>query len=314
MIHFLYGEDNFSLQVKLKDIEADFIKSEQTDLNITKLNGAKIKSNDLSGAIFSQPFLGNKRLCIIKNLLLEGSDAAIQKYLETNLTKFPDYSVVVFVEEGMPDGRSAFFKALKKLPAASYFPPLGDLEVKRWIEAKIKDNNLTIKSDAAYKLQLFVGADLWRLSNEIDKLSLYKMQKGESEISSADIELMVSAENSPNIFDLTDAIAAKDEKKALKILHQSLLAGEEEMKLFNLIIGQYRKMLIIDDLISHKLPLEKSKLHPFVVKKIQGSLKYFRKNEVMRNYLFLQDIDVKIKTGQIDPKVALDSFIVDCCA
>ena len=86
------------------------------------------------------------------------------------------------------------------------------------------------------------------------------------------------------------------------------------MKLFNMIISHYRKMLIVDDLLVSHLSPEISKIHPFLIKKIESTLRKFRKNEVKRNYLMLADLDVRIKSGRIDPKVALDCFVADCCS
>ncbi|MEI6499233.1 MAG: DNA polymerase III subunit delta [bacterium] len=314
MIYFLYGEDNYSLHQKLREIEQSFLEAEKTDLNISKLDGAKIKKNDFLGIISAMPFLGTKRLIIINNFLLENKDETLIKYIEKNMATFPDYSEIVFAENGLPDGKGTLFKALKKMPNAIQSPLLDERAVKQWIEARVAELGCKIYNDAIYKLQFFVGADLWRLENEIIKLSMYAKHRGTGEIVQADIELLVQSENLPGVFDLTDAIAAKNEKKALLILHQSLNGGEEEMKMFNIIISHYRKMLIIDDLLVNHRPLELSKIHPFVAKKIQSTLRLFRKNEVKRNFLMLQDIDVRIKTGKIDAKTALDCFIVDCCS
>lgn len=314
MIHFLYGEDNYSLHQKLKEIERAFFDAEQTDMNISKLDGGKIKKNDFLGIISAMPFLGNKRLIIIKNFLLENKDEALIKYIEKNMNDFPDYSEIVFAEEGMPDGRGALFKSMKKLPNATLFPMLDQLAIKKWILKEVAKYDCKIAESAIYKLQFFIGADLWRLENEIMKLAMHASQRGAGEITQADVELMVVSESLPGVFDLTEAIGSKDAKRALTILHQSLNGGEEEMKLFNMIISHYRKMLIIDDLLAeHKSP-EISKIHPFVIKKIESTLRKFRKNEVKRNYLMLQDIDVRIKSGKIDAKTALDCFVADCCS
>lgn len=313
MLFFLYGDNLFSLQKSAQKVERDFIAKENSDLNVIRIDGEKTTLSDLSVALASLPFLGNRRLLVIKNLS-KNSSKELKKDVANGLEEIPTTSVTLFIEEGEPDKRESLFKELTKKATTKVFalPPIQALP--RLIREKVQSLGLEIGEAAAERLALLVGADLMRLDNEIEKLILFARSKSEKEISISDINISVEASPSFKIFDLTDAIGQKNLPKALKVLHEFLGHGEDASLIFNMVIREIRNMLIISDL-AKIMPEQKiaseAKMHPFVVKKTLSNLRRFQKGEIERYFLKLRDADWQIKSGQIEQETALIKLIVD---
>jgi DNA polymerase-3 subunit delta len=316
MIHFIYGEDTFRSLEALKKIELDFVKSEGDLLNIDKLDGSDLGQGVLESKVQALPFLGSKRLIIVRNLLSEGKKE-IKKDAENLLKSIPETSILAFFEEGTPDKRESLYKMLDKLPNRQFYPQLEGFGLRDWISKKAIDNNSEITRESIEKLILFVGPDLFRLDNELSSLSLFVQSQGRKKIEVNDVEKLVEPNNNFKIFDLTDAIAAKNAKKALQVLYAFRKSGEDEFKIFNLIIHQIRTMLVVNDLLRRKFSSDQiakeAGIHPFVAKKTTSSLRGFSGERLFVMHNQLLETDWQVKSGQLDMISSLEMLIVDFC-
>jgi DNA polymerase III delta subunit len=68
-------------------------------------------------------------------------------------------------------------------------------------------------------------------------------------------------------------------------------------------------MLILKDLEERRKSLSLSGLHPFVVKKTSGLCRYFSFPQLKEIYKKIYQTDLQIKTGQLDPELAIDLFV-----
>lgn len=315
MINFIYGEDIYRSQETLQNLERDFVKS-YGDLNVDKFEGSDLTKGLMASKVFAMPFLGEKRLVIVKNLLSD-SDKTIRTEVESFLDKMPETTEVMIWEAGSPDKRDTLFKKLDKLPSKQIFYPLDGFGLRKWIEDEVAGNDCKISSTALAKLIIYVGPDLFRLKNEITILANYALGMGREQIETEDVDKFVEPSNTSKVFDLTDAIVSKSCKKAITVLNKFRKSGEDDYRILNLIIHQIRTMLVVDDLSSSKMSADQiakeSRIHPFVVTKTLYSLKNFTKQRLIKMYGKLGEIDMKIKSGRIDIGCALELLVVDFC-
>jgi DNA polymerase III subunit delta len=130
------------------------------------------------------------------------------------------------------------------------------------------------------------------------------------------VELLVKANLAGNIFEMIDALGNKNKKAALKLLHRHLKNGEDPFYIFSMFVYQFRNLLKVADYkenggLAEKEIANASKLHPFVVKKSLNQINNFSLDRLKKVYQKLGNLDLKIKTGKIDIKLALDKFIVE---
>lgn len=309
MIVFLYGEDNFRLKQKVRQLKEKFISSSLGDTNLAILEAEKTDFNEMARQILAMPFLSRKRLVIVENLLKKGKKSDQEKMNEF-LKKIPESTVLTFVEESVPDRRSSLFKKLSQLPQAAEYKPLEGDALRRWIKKEAESRSGEIESDAVGKLAEYVGSDLWRMSNEIEKLVLYQKK-----ITLENIELFVAKEVQANIFNLIEQTAAQNPKKAIYELYQLLKDNQAEIYILTMLAYQYRNLLIIKDTQERNPSLsrfelaKKTRLHPFVVGKGLSVVGRYTLNDLKQIYRKILNFDTRLKTGKIESRVALELLV-----
>lgn len=318
-----YGEDLYSLREKVNFWKEEFIKKHGGDMNLETLEGKILTPDHFRSAIMTMPFLGEKRLVICKNFLLEG-DKEIQKEISSLLENFvPDFCVTVFAEEGLPDQRLSLFKKLQKCGKVEEFKCKTGGALLSWIFKICKKLGAEIEEEAAIYLSELTGGDLYRMENEIHKLAHYAIGRS---ITKSDIELLVDMKLDTSIFRLTDALGNSDQKRSLAILHQLLESGEDLHRTLFMIIRQFRIIAQVKDLMNQGLRkaaiAAKIAEHPYVCGIAMNQANNFSPEKLREIYEALLKIDTKLKTGGIkifsgDERefiLAVDIFIVDTCS
>ncbi len=308
MILFLYGEDNFRSRQKLNQIREKYLTS-SGDVNLVILENPDIKFEDFKSYVEALPFLVEKRLVVARNFL-----GKIKKELSEKIVKYldsvPETTVLVFWEEGTLDKRGALFSKLNKISKFQEFNLLLGADLTKWIREEVKRLGGEISPLAAELLASYVGSDLWQMDQEIKKLVNF-----DPEVTAENIEKLVNANLSSNIFNMVDALGQKNSKKALKIMHELLETGENEMYLLTMITRQIRNILLVKDCLSEdfsRYAISKIlKLHPFVVQKAIVQAANFSFEELKNIYEKLLETDIAIKTGRLEPILALDLLVVN---
>ena len=315
MIIFLYGEDTYRSQKRLKTLRDKFVeKYTDTNLEIFEedFDIAKIK-----GSVTALPFLAEKRLVIIKNIFksknptslkLRGTSKNILDSIADLLENVPEETVLIFWEEGVPDKRIALFKKLIK-EKTEEFEKLQGHKLTKWIEDEVSRKGGKISAKNAEKLASYVGDDLYQMENEVEKLTSFK---DKDEIKTEDIEALVKAKLSSNIFNLVDSIGERNYKKAARYTHELLEQGENEIYILSMIARQIRNLLLVLDLKDNfdKMRIAKETgIHPYVVQKALLQTRNFDSNGLKSIYQKLLETDIAIKTGEKDSRLALDLLV-----
>lgn len=317
MFIFIYGADTYRSQQKLKEIIDSYKEIRRGGLNLEYLDSSKLDFQEFKNRIQQVSIFNEKKLIILLNQPFANIELK-QKFLEEEkkynfLTKIASSSdIVLFYEKGEVSKKDPFFIFLKQHSKSQEFQLLTGQKLKKWIEDSFKIQQSKIEPRAIQLLIDFVGNDLWRLSNEIKKLISY--QKDEL-IKVDDVLLLVKPKIDLNIFNTIDAIAIKDKKTALNLLHSHIEKGDSLPYLFSMIVYQFRNLLIIKDLIESGRPnhllLKETKLHPYVVQKTYKQAQRFTFLELSKIYQKILQIDTNIKTGKIDPEIALDLLVAE---
>jgi len=140
----------------------------------------------------------------------------------------------------------------------------------------------------------------------------HKLKPKDIGISGKDIELLIKPKIETDIFQTIDAIAEKNKKRAFKFIKAHLEKGDSPFYLFSMINFQFRNLLIIKDLMEKNLsPYSLNHLHPYVIKKSISLLEKFSFSELKKIYQKIFQLDLDVKTGKIEPEMALDLLITE---
>jgi len=315
MLYFLYGEDSYRAREKLEAIKVKYIDASLGDTNLVVLD-AQDKSldiNRITRELLALPFLAKHRLVVIKNLLKVKANKNLQAAMEKLIPKIPDTTHLIIYEDNLPDRRLALFKKLIKLGSSQEFKPLDGFALNNWVEQKCSSYNSKIDRKAVEKLVGYVGNDLWRMDNEIQKLINFNPEA----ITVEDIEILIIPKETSAIFVFIDFLAKRDIKNTSQELHKLMASRENELYVLSMIVYQFRNILVIKDLLERNIPereiARESKLHPFVVQKTIPLAKKYSMITLKKIYQDLLDYDLKIKSGKIEPKAAISMLIFEIC-
>jgi DNA polymerase-3 subunit delta len=323
MLIFVYGTDSYSSTKKVEAMRVQFKnKFDPAGLNLLELppqSGNKIEIGEVSQAITSPPFLGEKRLVIIKNLLVGLKKAEAEPWLSV-LQKIPESSIVILwdKESEKTIEKNEIFKKLSGGDDVHCYPAplLGDGELNKWAINFCKSINLTIAPGLLSKVVAMVGADLWQLSGELQKL---KARSNGTAVSEQMVNELVRANVDDQIFAFIDAVAAKDRSRAMKMLSDERLAGAEDMYLFAMIARQVRLLLSARDVIDRQprasaaIWAQELGVHPYVAQKTIAQAKSFSFEFLKKLHDLCFELDRQLKLG-LDQGLAVDRLVSEFVA
>jgi DNA polymerase-3 subunit delta len=319
MFYLFHGEDEFSRAEAVQSLKQRMGSDPaMTDLNTTVLDGSKITLGELRHACDTIPFMADRRLVIVEELLGALSargEQASKKVLDELVAYLPHLSPttrLVFVENRrILQNHPVYQLALtEECGHVQEFVPPKKGALLRWIAKRAERHGGQITSGATGELAAFVGNDLRLLDKEIAKLVAYA--GSERPISLDDVHLLVSYAQEANVFHMVDALGRRDGRTAMRLLHQ-LLQNQPPLALLGMIVRQFRILVQVKELGEQGLGpreiAEKLRLHSFVVEKGSRQARNFSMAQLETVYDKLVETDVAIKTGQEDPVLALDLLV-----
>lgn len=317
MIIYIYGEDTFRSRQYLKEQIEKFKKARDPQgYNVVVLDGAKLDSGKIFSEIYAMPFLAEKKMIVIENVLSSSEKELLAELIvRIKEKKIPESNITVFWQgetKGKTKEVAELEKILKVEKYAKKFEYLSGPLLKNWVEQEIKRLGGSISSQAAQYLVNNSANNVWQLSSLLEQLFLYTNQK---EIQLKDVQLFLGEKADDNVFNMVEAIVSGNHKLAYKLLEAQRKLGEDDFKIFGLIAWQFKMLLQmrslydVEDNITSDVAAKKLKIHPFVAKKNWSMMKKNPIKYLTGIYNELLDIDIKTKTGRADQSLLLDVFV-----
>lgn len=319
--HVLYGEDAPTLKDRLEAFLAEHTDPADVGLNLTRLDAAATAA-DIEAAAGALPFMADLRVVLVENLTASAGGRTVIDALPEMLPRLPDWARVVFAETHLKsDSRQAAArsKALKKLINAVEGDPRGrvqafalpqERERPRWIMERARSRGGEIEPQAAALLAHRIGEDLTLADMELAKLSTYAAGRA---ISAEDVERLTPYSPEASIFEMVDALGQRQGEKALTLVRQLLDDGDDPLRIYGMIIRQYRLLLMVREQLDRgQTPATMEKtigVKGWLARKLAGQAGYYSLDLLERIYRKLLEIDLDMKTGQMDPVLALETLI-----
>lgn len=190
----------------------------------------------------------------------------------------------------------------------------------RWLMAEAKRREVQIEPDAARELVDSLGADMMMVESEFEKLVLYVAEK--RRITLGDVETMVLAAKQRSLYELTDAISAKDKARALALLHGLLNASDagEDSGIGHLymLARTFRQMLVIveknvrDSRAIWQALWQGFRMPPFAAEDlIRQARRYKSRRDLMRALRLIARADLELRSQPPDKRLVLERLILD---
>lgn len=334
MFYLLHGEDDFSSREQLKKLrqQGDF------EYNQDIFSGAEAGLKAILLAADTMPFLTEQRLVVVDGLPKKKRSSAesresgnkggkagkgkkasntltragFEKELAEHIPLMPESTVLVILTEETLEASNPLIKTAEQYGKIFHSALPKGAALESWINKRAKQINTKITGEATKLLADFMGNNLRLLANEIDKLATY-VGSGAT-ISATDVQQLSAQVQEARIFDLTDALAQRNRKQALNILHDLLSDGEPPLKLIGTITSQVRSLLLVKELaqkgsrtaeIASKLGIA-----PFVADKSLRQVGNFTTVQLESTYRQLLETDAALKRSRLTPEMALDLLVV----
>ncbi|MSP13341.1 MAG: DNA polymerase III subunit delta [Chloroflexi bacterium] len=336
MFYILHGDDEFSRSEALDELKHKMGDATMADLNTSVLDGRKLSLPDLIYACDSMPFLSERRLVIVDGLLTHlgrkrkgniedeantPSEAPSQERPADDFTKklldylshLPDTTRLVLIEREKLPARHpvlAYAQNNRNAYVKEYLLPVR-ARLTHWIQTQAKTKGGQIQPDAAELLGAYIGNDLRLLDQELEKLLMHSYP--DARITAAEVRLLVPYVRESNIFEMVDALCARNGHMATRLLHGLIEDGESPQYLLTMIARQFRILIQMKELSQQGLPAESIRsqlgLHPFVVEKGLAQTRQFTLDQLLQIHHRLLELDVSIKTGHTEAVLALDLLV-----
>jgi DNA polymerase-3 subunit delta len=310
MIIFLCGQDAYRSHQKLKEIVEYYKKIHKRGLNLRYFDDENLSFQEFKNEIETRSIFQEKKLIVLKGVFNNGDFQ--EEFLKQRGKLIDSDNIILIYEKKELEKDNPFLKFLKKKAKYQEFRPLEGQKLKNWVKKELRDYQFScrrktglgqtkIEEKALSRLIDFIGNNLWQMSNEIKKLVNYK-NKGVIRIE--DVEALVRPKIELGIFRTIDAIALRNKKQALELLRKHLEKGDAPLYLLAMINFQLRNLLTIKSGASLSA-------HPYVVRKTIQQARNFSLGELKKIYQKIFQVDLDIKTGKIEPEVALDLLVAE---
>jgi DNA polymerase III subunit delta len=190
----------------------------------------------------------------------------------------------------------------------------------KWILSESERNGVRFEADAARELADALGADMMLIASEWNKLVLYAGEK--RQVTLGDVETMVLAAKQRSLYELTDAISARDTAKALLLLQGLLNAsnGGEESAIGHLymLARTFRQMLVIleknvrDSRAIWQALWQGFRMPPFAADDlIRQARRYKSSRDITRALRLVARADLELRSQPPDKRLVLERLVFD---
>lgn len=306
-VYLLYGTEDYLKRQYRDKLKHALVEPDDT-MNFSAYEGKDINPKELIDLSETLPFFKEKRMILVENSgFFKNSCDDLAEYM----SQVPESTCFVFVEEEV-DKRSKLFKAASRAGSAVEFEtPKEDMLI-RWILGRIQREGKKITQSV---MQLFLsktGSDMENIDKELEKLICYTLDK--TEISAADVEAICTGQTENKIFEMIDAISARNQKKALDLYYDLLALKEAPMRILFLIARQFQNLLLIKSMSARGYPAvsiaKTAGMPSFAVQKNLRQAGAFKINQLKEAIEDCGQAEEDVKTGRMADQLAVELLIV----
>lgn len=279
-----------------------------SDMNFNRFEGKDINPKEVIDLAETLPFFSERRVILIEN---SGFFKNACEELADYLGGVAPSTYFLFVEEEV-DKRSRMYKTVKNQGKIVEFATQNEELITRWILSRLKKEGKNITGSV---LQLFLGktgTDMGNIDRELEKLICYTM--GKDVIEAEDVEAIATEQTSNRIFEMVNAIAEHNQRKALDLYYDLLTLKEPPMRIMYLITRQFQILFHLRDMagkgFDNQTMAQKAGIPPFAVKRNLAQAKGFTAAQVRQALNDGAEFEEAVKTGRMNDQMAVELFIM----
>ena len=214
-IYFLMGEEAYYIDMISDYIESTVLEEGEKGFNQMVLYGKEVSIQDIVSNSKRYPMMAERQVIIVKEA--QNLNKTIEQLVDYAKNPQPTTVLVFNYKYKTLDKRKSLYKALSKFAVIFESKKVYDDKIPSWIQSFLRSKQISITPKAALMLSEFLGNDLSKIANELNKLEIVLGAK--KEVTPEIIEENIGISKDFNNFELQTALGNLDHKKAYQIVH-----------------------------------------------------------------------------------------------
>jgi len=306
-LYLLYGEETYLRKVYKERLCNAMLPSDDT-MNRNSYEGSKIDVKNVIDMSETLPFFADKRVILIEESgFFKNKAEELAEYLK----EAPDTTYFIFVENEV-DKRNRMYKLVKDKGSIVEFALQDEVTLTKWILGRLKKENKNITQSTMRLLLAKTGVQMDNIEQELEKLLSYTLDK--DTITEQDVEIICTTRTTNKIFDMINAIARKEQKKALELYYDLLTLKEPPMRILFLIARQFNYLMQVKDLMIQGFDKsvigKKLGFHSFIAGNYISQARQFSLEKLKGALLDCVSAEENVKTGKINDRLSVELLIV----
>jgi DNA polymerase-3 subunit delta len=301
-VYLLHGEEPYYIDQIIHYMEDHVLSDAEKGFNQTVMYGKDTDMASILNAAKRYPMMSDYQLIIVKEAQdlkwpkdneAGGKQAELlQKYFEKPL----DSTILILgFKYANFDKRKKIYKAISKSGVIFQSDPVRDYKLAEWIEDFVSAKGYKISPKASALMAEYLGADLLKIANEVDKL-LLNITK-EVVIDTDLVQKNIGISKEYNVFELQNALASRNALKCNQIVNyfaDNPKANPMVMVMANL-NSYFTKILKFHYLVNKNDAARELGINPYFVKGLEAAARSYDLNKVFNIVSLLREYDLKSK-------------------
>lgn len=316
MVYFLQGEETFYTDKICHYIEEHALQPHEKDFNLNILYGKDVNVGTILGNARKFPWMSERQVVIIKEAQevsdLESNADLLVKYLQNPLQS----TILVFAfKHKKLDGRKQLLKAFGDMAVLLTSEKLKDWQVADWITNLLKEKGLPARPETAHMLAEYLGNDLSRIDNEIEKLRI-NLKPGEA-ITNDLVMQYIGISKEYNVFELQTAIVKRNVEKAYRIVNyfQANPKDHNIIGTLAVLFSFFMKLVVVASMgkPSEAEVAAKLKINPYGTKDYMEGGRNYTARQLVKIIRLLRKLDAKAKgveAGSASPEALYQELLI----
>lgn len=311
-VYLIHGSERFLIERATELLRRAAVGDGVAGFNDDLFHGnANLSAQKVIGAARTLPMMASARFVLVRDV-----DAAPPAELDAlaAYVAAPVESTCLVMTATKLDKRSKLFKAAAKV--AYEAKPLKGAALRRFAGEEAQRRGHALTPRAADALVAAIGEDLAAIDDAVERLSLYVGEGNKIDVD--DVEACVTRIATDSIWQLVDAVGARDTKKALHATGSLLADREPPLRILAMVARQLRIVARMREAVQSGMSDEEAALSagapPFKARELKDSARRFTARELNAAFTTLAIADLALKGSRVPPERVLEDAILSLCS
>lgn len=242
-VYIFFGEETYLMQQAVEQLRALLVPAGFEEFNYHRLSGKGLTVQELTEAVEAMPMMSQSTFVTVTDMDVFKLDEAQRTALVSLLEDFPEYCTLVFLYRQLPYKKDGKLKKLTAAVAAHTteieFAPQGRQKLQKWVRRRFAAFDKELDDNAIDHLLFTCGSLMDGLVPEINKIAAYAKGK---RVTVADIDAVADPVLDARIFDMTNAVTARDYDRAAAVLAELFRMQTEPIAILAVLGRELRQL------------------------------------------------------------------------